>query len=61
MNTTKIVVTLSGHNDDEIKEEIQKAKENIDAFDIVEIRGDVFDALNREDHSKKSQIYHRFF
>ena len=53
MNTTKIVVTLSGHNDDEIKAEIEKAKDNIDDFDIVEIRGDVFDALNREDHGKK--------
>ncbi|CDZ99104.1 3-dehydroquinate dehydratase [Jeotgalicoccus saudimassiliensis] len=53
MNTTKIVVTLSGHNDDEIREEIQKAQDNIDDFDIVEIRGDVFDALNREDHGKK--------
>lgn len=52
MNTTKIVVTLSGHNDDEIKAEIKKAKDNIDDFDIVEIRGDVFDALNREDHGK---------
>lgn len=52
MNTTKIVVTLSGHNDDEIKSEIKKAKQNIDDFDIVEIRGDVFDALNREDHAK---------
>ena len=53
MNTTKIVVTLSGHNDDEINMEIEKAKKNIDDFDIVEIRGDVFDALNREDHGKK--------
>lgn len=53
MNTTKIVVTLSGHNDDEINVEIEKAKNSIDDFDIVEIRGDVFDALNREDHSKK--------
>ena len=53
MNTTKIVVTLSGHNDDEIKAEINKAKDSIDDFDIVEIRGDVFDALNREDHGKK--------
>ena len=52
MNTTKIVVTLSGHNDDEINAEINKAKENINDFDIVEIRGDVFDALNREDHAK---------
>lgn len=52
MNTTKIVVTLSGHNDDEINAEISKAKENINDFDIVEIRGDVFDALNREDHAK---------
>lgn len=61
MNTTKIVVTLSGHNDDEIKEEIQKAKENIDAFDIVEIRGDVFDALNREDHGKKVRYIIDYF
>lgn len=52
MNTTKIVVTLSGHNDDEINAEINKAKENINDFDIVEIRGDVFDALNREDHAE---------
>ena len=52
MNTTKIVVTLSGHNDDELNAEINKAKENINDFDIVEIRGDVFDALNREDHAK---------
>ncbi len=52
MNTTKIVVTISGHNDDEINVEIKKAKENINDFDIVEIRGDVFDALNREDHAK---------
>ncbi|MGO1922682.1 MAG: type I 3-dehydroquinate dehydratase [Jeotgalicoccus sp.] len=56
MNTTKIVVTLSGHNDDEIKAEINKAKDSIDDFDIVEIRGDVFDALNREDHGKKVQF-----
>lgn len=56
MNTTKIVVTLSGHNDDELKAEINKAKDNIDAFDIVEIRGDVFDALNREDHGKKVRL-----
>lgn len=52
MNTTKIVVTFTGHNDDEINAEIRAAKENINDFDIVEIRGDVFDALNREDHAK---------
>lgn len=52
MNTTKIVVTFSGHNDDEINAEINSAKENINDFDIVEIRGDVYDALNREDHAK---------
>lgn len=52
MNTTKIVATFSGHNDDEINEEINSAKENVNDFDIVEIRGDVYDALNREDHTK---------
>ena len=52
MNTTKIVVTFTGHNDDEINAEIRAAKENINDFDIIEIRGDVFDALNREDHAK---------
>lgn len=52
MNKTKIVVTFSGHTDDEINEEINSAQENINEFDIVEIRGDVYDALNREDHAK---------
>lgn len=55
MNTTKIVVTFSGHNDDEMNAEINSAKNNINDFDIVEIRGDVYDALNREDHTKNVQ------
>lgn len=55
MNTTKIVVTFSGHNDDEMNAEITSAKNNINDFDIVEIRGDVYDALNREDHAKNVQ------
>lgn len=51
MNTTKIVVTFSGHNSDAINEEIEAAENHLDDFDVVEIRGDVFDALNRQDHA----------
>lgn len=51
MNTTKIVVTFSGYNSDAINEEIEAAESHLSDFDIVEIRGDVFDALNRQDHA----------
>ena len=50
MNFTKIVVTFSGYNADAINDEIKSALNHINDFDIVEIRGDGFDALNRQDH-----------
>ena len=50
MNLTKIVVTFSGYNADAINDEIKSALNHINDFDIVEIRGDGFDALNRQDH-----------
>ena len=50
MNFTKIVVTFSGYNADAINDEIKAALNHINDFDIVEIRGDGFDALNRQDH-----------
>lgn len=46
----KIVVSFSGHNLDEIKRELEIAHRNIEKYDIVEIRGDSFESLNREEH-----------
>lgn len=46
----KIVVSFSGHNLTEIKRELNVAHENNDKFDIIEIRGDSFEALSHEAH-----------
>ncbi|GAA3733582.1 type I 3-dehydroquinate dehydratase [Salinicoccus jeotgali] len=46
----KVVVSFSGNSKKMIDEEMEAARRNTSAFDILEIRSDAFDALSREDH-----------
>lgn len=49
----KVVVSFTGHSEEEVRAEIADAKESSDKFDIIEIRSDSFDAMNHEDHFKR--------